>query len=176
MFSEVGDSALVILVPEAEPIVGEWRASLDPAAAEGMPAHVTVLYPFIPAPQIDDHVLDDIRHMCQRHKPIVVKFSAVGEFPGVVWLDPGSNECARLLEDARVTWPDQLPYGRSDLKVVPHLTITDGADANDAERAKASVRKQLPFMARIESLALMAYDGLEWVIEQQFAFGPHAPD
>jgi hypothetical protein len=39
-------TALVILVPEAEALVKAFRERYDPSAAEGMPAHVTVLYPF----------------------------------------------------------------------------------------------------------------------------------
>ena len=42
------DSAVVIPVPEAEAVVGPHRARLDPFAAWGVPAHVTVLAPFVP--------------------------------------------------------------------------------------------------------------------------------
>lgn len=171
MFSEVGDSALVILVPEAEPIVGSWRARLDPAAAEGMPAHITVLYPFVPACEIDDRVLGAVRQMCDRHEPMNLEFSSLDEFPDVVWVDPNSEECTRLLEDARATWPDRPPYGKPDLEAIPHLTVTDQADAESAELARASVRASLPFRSRVASLALMAFDGQTWVLEQQFPFG-----
>src|SRR6478609_6635048 len=54
----LGTSALVITVPAAEPVVGPWRLQYDPSAAAGMPAHVTVLYPWLAASAIDDHVLD----------------------------------------------------------------------------------------------------------------------
>lgn len=39
-------SALVVLVPEAEELVAPFRAAYDAAAAAGMPAHVTILFPF----------------------------------------------------------------------------------------------------------------------------------
>jgi hypothetical protein len=39
-------SGLVVLVPEAEPVVGHLRDRLDPNAASGVGAHVTVLFPF----------------------------------------------------------------------------------------------------------------------------------
>jgi hypothetical protein len=42
------ESALVVVVPEAEAAVNAHRRRLDPAAAWGVPAHVTVLYPFAP--------------------------------------------------------------------------------------------------------------------------------
>ena len=40
-------SAVIVPVPEAEPVVGEFRASMDTAARWGVPAHVTVIYPFL---------------------------------------------------------------------------------------------------------------------------------
>src|SRR4051812_32565116 len=47
------ESAILLAVPEAEPLVHEWRAKGDPSAAHGVPAHVTLLYPFLPVEAID---------------------------------------------------------------------------------------------------------------------------
>ena len=46
------ESALVVLVPEAESLVRPFRERFDPSAALGVPAHITLLYPFI-APEQD---------------------------------------------------------------------------------------------------------------------------
>lgn len=43
------ETAVLLRVPEAEPLVREWRAKGDPSAAHGVPAHVTLLYPFVPS-------------------------------------------------------------------------------------------------------------------------------
>jgi hypothetical protein len=40
----LNESALV--VPEAEPLVKPFRDRYDPSAAAGVPAHITLLYPF----------------------------------------------------------------------------------------------------------------------------------
>jgi hypothetical protein len=40
-------SAVLVPAPEAEPAVSHHRARLDRAAAWGVPAHVTILYPFV---------------------------------------------------------------------------------------------------------------------------------
>ncbi len=50
------DSALIARVPEVEPIIGRWRARFDSSAPFGVPAHVTVLFPFMPSEEIDNHV------------------------------------------------------------------------------------------------------------------------
>jgi hypothetical protein len=45
--SLASDSAVLVPVPEAERVVNRLRAGLGRAAALGVPAHVTVLYPFV---------------------------------------------------------------------------------------------------------------------------------
>jgi hypothetical protein len=40
------ESALVVLVPEAEAATKPFRDQYDPAAAARVPAHITLLYPF----------------------------------------------------------------------------------------------------------------------------------
>jgi hypothetical protein len=47
MRSQPTESALLIPVPAAEPTVQRWRERLDPACRLGVPAHVTLLYPFV---------------------------------------------------------------------------------------------------------------------------------
>lgn len=42
----MGRTALIVLVPEAELAVSELRQRCDPSASLGVPAHVTVLFPF----------------------------------------------------------------------------------------------------------------------------------
>jgi hypothetical protein len=57
------ESALVVLVPEAEPLVKPFRDRYDPSAAAGVPAHITLLYPFKPPDEIDSTVLENLRRL-----------------------------------------------------------------------------------------------------------------
>jgi hypothetical protein len=62
------ESALVAPVPAAEALVGAFRDLYDPGAAVGVPAHVTILYPFKPPDAIDEVVHDDLRRCFGRLK------------------------------------------------------------------------------------------------------------
>jgi hypothetical protein len=42
------ESAVLVPIPAAERVVSTHRSRLDGAAALGVPAHVTVLFPFVP--------------------------------------------------------------------------------------------------------------------------------
>jgi hypothetical protein len=61
-----GHTALVIPVPEAEPAVSAIRRQYDAAANSGMPAHITLVYPFVPIDAIADEVEDAIRSILLR--------------------------------------------------------------------------------------------------------------
>ena len=56
------ESAPVILVPEAEAIVGRWRQRYDPSAAVGMPAHITLNYPFLPGEPAGTEMCASVSH------------------------------------------------------------------------------------------------------------------
>lgn len=50
-------SGLMIEVPEAEPAVRHHREHFDASTPLGVPAHITVLFPFMPPETIDTAAL-----------------------------------------------------------------------------------------------------------------------
>ena len=57
------ETALVVEVPAAEHVVGQFRAQLDANALLGVPAHITILAPFMPAGRIDAGTLADLESL-----------------------------------------------------------------------------------------------------------------
>jgi 2'-5' RNA ligase len=110
-----GESALVITVPEADRLVGGAREAFDPVAARGVPAHVTVLYPFLPVERIDDGVLAQLRRLFSGHRAFEVEFARFGRFPDLLWLAPEPDGPVRELSAAvEARWPEAPPTaGRS---------------------------------------------------------------
>ena len=51
------ESAVLVQVPAAEPLVSRHRARLDSAAELGVPAHVTILSPFVPPSAVTSSTL-----------------------------------------------------------------------------------------------------------------------
>ncbi len=83
-----GQTAIIIPVPAAEPIVGRWRRQLDPAAAAGVPAHITIIYPFLSEQDLDEDMLGDVRRLVARHPSFTVTFAGCDQFPDVLFLVP----------------------------------------------------------------------------------------
>src|SRR5689334_4891443 len=77
---EPTQSALIIAVAEAEPAVAAHRERLDRAASWGVPAHITVCYPFLPPAQIDGHVLAGLRQAAAAVPAFFCTLSTVGWF------------------------------------------------------------------------------------------------
>ncbi|GAA3469626.1 2'-5' RNA ligase family protein [Nonomuraea roseola] len=128
---EVGETALVVNVPAAEPVVGRWRERHDPSAAYGVGAHVTVLYPFLTLGRIDAGVRGELSRLFAARRAFDVTFRATGRFPGVLYLAPEpSGPLRELTESVTARWPEARPYGGRHLDVVPHLTVADGAEAD----------------------------------------------
>lgn len=59
------ESALIVEVPAAEPVVGQFREQLDGNALLGIPAHITILAPFMPAGRIDPGTLADLQRLAR---------------------------------------------------------------------------------------------------------------
>ena len=90
------ESALVVLSPEAEPIVKAYRDEHDPSAALGVPAHVTVLYPFHP-PALTSAMLARLRQLFAEFAPFDYELTELRRFPGTLYLAPEPAEPFRGL-------------------------------------------------------------------------------
>ncbi len=148
-------SALVVEVPDAEPVVGEWRARLDPSAALGMPAHVTVLYPWLPADAVDDATRADLDGVLSAVPSFDVAFGELARVPRTIYLAPSPPDAFVALTSAVVArWPECPPYeGRYD-EVVPHLTVADAVDVDALAHVVAGVAPRLPVRARVTAVSL----------------------
>lgn len=125
------ESAILVPVPSAESAVSPWRARLDPSAAWGVPAQVTVLYPFLHPERIDDVVLETLAAAVRTVPRFHLELTAIGSFgDSVVWLAPDPNNPFRALTTA--VWqrfPETPPFGGQFPDVVPHLTVgNEGPD------------------------------------------------
>ena len=73
-------------MPEAEPAVGAIRLARDSSAARGVPAHITILFPFLPPDQVDEAALRDL---FARFPAFDFTLDRVERFEdGLVWLHP----------------------------------------------------------------------------------------
>jgi 2'-5' RNA ligase len=144
-------SALIVPIPEAEQAVGRWRAALDRAAGWGVPAHVTVLYPFLAPERLDDDVLTAVGEAIASVPSFAADFTHVRWFGDTVaWLAPTPDEPFRALTTA--VWrrfPEAAPYEGAFDDVVPHLTFGHDHPMPALTEAADAIAASLPIRAAV---------------------------
>jgi 2'-5' RNA ligase len=158
MSSERRESAIVVRVPiptALERIRRRW----DYAAGVGVPAHVTILYPFLQPNDLRPAVRAELVALAATVEPFDVRFAAIGRFPTVVYLAPEpSGPFAGLTRAVVDRFPDCLPYGGAHDVVIPHLTITESGEAPFDDIA-LQVGGALPFSHRVGRLEVLIEGG-----------------
>ena len=123
------------------------RDGLDPSAAIGIAAHVTLLYPFVPPAALEDAVRDRVATIVAAEPAFSFVLRRVARWPRVVYLPPEPSEpFRRLIGSLADAFPDYPLYGGTiDLSsVVPHVTIAQSDRAADLDAAAHAVPALLP--------------------------------
>ncbi|SDT83239.1 2'-5' RNA ligase superfamily protein [Streptomyces sp. TLI_053] len=167
-----GRTGLVVRIPEAEPVVGGWRERFDPSARAGVPAHVTVLFPFLDGSRTDAHIHSVLADILGGPPAFDLRFERCGRFPEVLYLAPDPDTQLRRLTGAIADrWPEAPPYEGRFTDVMPHLTVAHGQEEAVLEEIEADLTPRLPFTSRISSVELMVHDGTKWRERASFALG-----
>src|SRR3954470_15857477 len=87
-----GRGGLIVPVPAAELKVEPWMERYLPIWKLGVPAHVTLLFPFPTLDRLDATAQTELTELFARTPAIPVTFSKVGLFPDVVYLAPKPRE------------------------------------------------------------------------------------
>lgn len=169
------ESALVVPVPEAEPLVARWRASLDPACRRGVPAHVTLLYPFVDATNIDDDTLHELEELFRDFEPFSFSINSLAWFgESVLYLEPSPDRVFRdMTQRLRTAFPQYPPYGGTIDDPTPHLTVGDGAPLERLLEAATTVSSQLPLRVSSSQVWLMigGRAPASWTTYRRFSLG-----
>lgn len=168
-------TALIVPVPEAAPVVDGWRErTAQSKPSTGVPAHVTVLIPFLPADEVDRGARDELRDLVAAFEPFDFALPGCARFPTTLYLVPEPSAPFTALTRAVVErWPALPAYGGDFDEVVPHLTVAQGESAV-LDAAEAEVAPQLPLAARATEVLLLEQiePALEtWRVRDRFRLG-----
>lgn len=153
-------TAVILPVPCLDGLTG-------PSARDaGMPAHVTLLYPFLPTRFVDSETERALGSLVLATPAFDFSLARVGRFPGVVYLAPEPAAPFRALTSALVArWPEHPPYGGAYPEVVPHLTVAHG------EAVPEGLVARLPLRSQAREVWLMARALRRWTRLARFPLG-----
>ena len=154
----MSDTAVLVHVPEAEPVVGHWRLQHTYDAPRGIPPHVTLLFPWIPVEELTEEAEERLARMIGEAEPFEVAFARAARWPDVLYLEPDPSEPFTELTGAiAAEWPEHPPYEGGHEIVMPHLTVAEGED-DLLEWIRVEVEPQLPVQTRIGEAKLYTED------------------
>jgi 2'-5' RNA ligase len=152
------ESAIIVPIPDVEPLVGPLRLQYDHAARLGVPAHITLLYPFR-SPQNLTVEIGELSDVCAAIDAFQFSFTEVRRFPETVYLHPDKWErFAEIAKTLLKTWPDCKPYGGAHSEIIPHLTVADHVNAQTMNIVEDSLRGRLPVRCSCREVWLLASD------------------
>jgi len=103
----------LIVIPflEVDDVVDAWRRLLDPAQVRGIPARVTVLFPFVHPTDLSTEVLNVLEAHFSKAESFNVAFDSTAWFEDrVVYLEPKLEQQFRTMTKQLLrTFPSCLP-------------------------------------------------------------------
>lgn len=164
----MGESALVVPVPAADPVIGPLRRRHTRSGAAGMPSHLTLLYPFTTGREREvEQVLAPFAAF-----DYALPAAAVFGDPPVLCLEPDPRApFLALIEALTTAFPEYPPYGGVQFYPEPHVTIAQGDESGFAS-IRAEVEPSLPISARADEVLLFEHDAEQgWRPRTRFALG-----
>ncbi len=169
-------TGLAVLLPELEPVVGQWRAQYDTTYA-GLPPHVTVLAPWIPPDQLTEADLDAVGQLVKSWQPFEVSFGTFGQFENgdefdVHYLAPEpADPFLGLVDDICAVWPEYEPYEGAFDDVIPHLTVSTTAKPKRAAKIREAIEPQLPVQVTATALSAVEVRDDRYSLIRSFPLG-----
>jgi 2'-5' RNA ligase len=165
-------SAILIPVPQAEPVVGPYRLEYDPVAAAGVPAHVTLIVPWLPPEEIDPADLTELHGALDSAEPFDFVLRRVSWFGRkVLWLAPDPVEPFIKLTSLLADRFGTPPYDDDFDEIVPHLTVAHASDGVELAGVAADLNGRLadhPIQCQAQQVWVMVGDGQSWSVRDRF--------
>jgi 2'-5' RNA ligase len=164
------ETALLVPVPVAESLVGELRREYDPSAAAGVPAHVTVMVPFLTPKELDVEVIAELRALIGAVPAFGFELAAVGWFGRtVLYLAPEPSEPFVVMTEQIADAFGTAPYSGDYDDIVPHLTVAHASDGVELMAVADRLTPGLPLQGWAEEVWLMESDASAWRRRERIA-------
>src|SRR6266545_3035689 len=113
-----------------------FRVEHVPNAALGVPAHVTLIYPFLPAELLDAAVRRRLALALAPHPPFRFRLSTVRLWPNSHYLAVEPALPFEAMVGSLVEAFPEYPTYAGEFEYVPHVTIAEGDDRSLARLAR----------------------------------------
>ena len=150
------ESSLLLVIHEAEAAVRRYRVLHDLAAQVGVPAHITVAYPFKPTGAMGESDLARLGQLIAATPAFNIELASTGWFgTDVLFLTPTEPDpIIRLTHSVEAAFPDYPIYGGAYSEIHPHLTVAHGSAEDVLRDIEGELLPSLPITHRATSVQL----------------------
>jgi 2'-5' RNA ligase len=151
------ETALVIVLDDAEPFDQIRREYAIDTVALGIPFHLTLLYPFAPREELTDALLSETRAFFAARRQFEFELTRIATWPRVVYAVPEPDDELRdLMQALFARFPQWPPYEGIHHEVVPHATLGEEVDAATVrDEIERRVAPLLPRRCQARDVALL---------------------
>ena len=147
----------------------------DPSAAAGIPPHLTLMFPFIPPPDLSILKIDALEKLINRAEPFEFTLTRVSEFEqGVVYLVPEpAAPFVSLTREIGRQFGLQPFGGEFGEDPVAHLTVANHSARSTRVQIADTLRPVLPISLRaVEAWLMTGSNARGWRLLRQMRLGP----
>lgn len=154
--TEPDRTALLVVCPAVEPVVRHHRRRYDAAARVGVPAHVTVLYPFVAPAEVTRVVRERAAAVAAATAPFDLVLRRTAWFDEtVVYLAPEDPDpLVALTAAVTAAFPGHPPYQGRHPQTVPHLTVAHHQPRPVLREVERAVLPVLPVHQPVTAIEL----------------------
>ena len=130
------ETVLMIVPPaEVQAFCYPLREEYDQEAFEKLPAHITLIYPFVPPEEVDE-AIEKLEAVCRSIRAFSVRLNKYGKFKSVVFLEPSDSQpITDLYNQLFTAFPDYPAYsGEFGEDLHPHLTLAQFEDPGQVDK------------------------------------------
>jgi 2'-5' RNA ligase len=166
-------SAILIPVHDADAVVAPFRLEHDPVSTAGVPAHITLIVPWLPPVEIRTEDLDELADTLAPTDAFDFLLSRVRWFGRrVLWLAPEPVQPFLDLVGLLAERFGTPPYEDEFDEVVPHLTVGHASDGAELGVVAEQLTAKLPIKCRADQVWVMVGDGQTWSVSRKITLGP----
>jgi 2'-5' RNA ligase len=146
---ELQTTIMIVAPHEVQAIAVPILRRYAPETLIRVPAHLTVMYPFVPISQLDE-ASTKVHEICAGVSPFEITMRGYDSFPNVAFMNPTNPEpIQELFRRIFAAFPECPPYGGAfgnDLH--PHMTVGEFANAEEQQAAVLPVYESVTFQVK----------------------------
>ena len=163
-------TALVLVVRLPAPLEALRVGSIADASA-GVPAHVTLLYPFADEAQLGAGVLGDVAAVVARHERLRLTLGEGRRFSDTLYVSVEPEGPLRALHDDLAEAFPTLPLYGGTYPFTPHVSIVEGPAAHATDAFEDGRWSTLPVEQDVDAVDLITGRGGRWGTRRRFPLG-----